>query len=786
MSTAKISWGITPAERAELAYQEGQKLELGCKFQKSAEYYMEAVKQDKKNTQYQYKLAYAYTQLKPPKIKEAINQLKSLLKIDSKYKNAYSLLGRLYLQQGEFKKAETAFEKALNIDKKFAEPQFFLGELYRQENTDQAVIHYQAYLELVTQGEYIDTAQERLREIVYGTAGVQLNLAIATIRNREYERALTILNRLLQLKVASIPADRLRILQQEAHYWRGLLYSIPEAKTHYDSKGTKSEREWLMSPDIIAARVELGNWYYQISEVRDAIIQLEAVIRLASAPNYAGPYGKWLVQRAYVYLGKAYIETGQSQKALTAFQKAQNIDKEGEFALDAKAYSELLSGNRPTLVQLQEMTPDDPKQWVGLKERFLIEYVSEVKNDSLQHRLERILTRILTASSIQPFGNYPHSVIILKNSEAGAWSLPGGQIFISTGLLKFIKSYLQDSDDALAFIISHEIAHLVNHDVERSQEGIQVIKAAFAGGKLPLTALQHGLGRIAELRADKDGVLFAYRAKYNPTTALQWCDAVIETYGDIDPNGTYPTFKARREQLKRFLTAEIQVAYGKFSTGVNAFRKGDFTMAVENFSAYLAYFPYDKYAINNLGMAYYQQAIRKAGGSPHGEWRLCTGIELKSDLPLIRIRGNPPTANLDESILRKAIQLFETALQVDRNYRVGYKNLGDVYGDLGNFDEADKVYQYALNIDPNYTEALNNRGVLLCRRNQVGNGIQAFLEVLKNDKSNLEARYNLPLAYEYSSQLDKAQDTWLTYLKFDAESNWAVRAREHLELMKSK
>ncbi|MDQ1317614.1 MAG: Anaphase-promoting complex, cyclosome, subunit 3, partial [Candidatus Poribacteria bacterium] len=128
MSTAKISWGITPAERAELAYQEGQKLELRCEFQKATEYYLEAVKQDKK-AQYQYKLAYVYSQLKPPKLKEAINQLKSLLKIDSKYKNAYSLLGRLYLQQGEFKKAETAFEKALNIDKKFAEPQFFLGEL---------------------------------------------------------------------------------------------------------------------------------------------------------------------------------------------------------------------------------------------------------------------------------------------------------------------------------------------------------------------------------------------------------------------------------------------------------------------------------------------------------------------------------------------------------------------------------------------------------------------------------------------------------------------------------
>jgi tetratricopeptide (TPR) repeat protein len=370
--------------------------------------------------------------------------------------------------------------------------------------------------------------------------------------------------------------------------------------------------------------------------------------------------------------------------------------------------------------------------------------------------------------------------MILENPAVNAWSLPGGQIVVCTGLLQFVRTYLHDSDDVLAFFIGHEVAHLVNRDMERSQEGIQVIKAAFAGGNPPLMTFQHGLSRAAELRADTDGVLFAYRAKFNPATAIQWCEAMIATYGDTDPNGDHPTFKARKERLKWFLTGEIQVAYGKFRVGVDAFHKGDYAVAAENFSGYLNRFPYDKYAINNLGVVYHQQAIRKAGGAPHGEWRLTMGVEVKPDLPPLHIRGNPPEGTLDEVLLRKAIQQFETALRIDRRYKVAYKNLGDVYGDLGEFDRANEAYKQALNIDSQYAEAQNSLGVLLCRQKQFEDGIHLFQEVLRLAKDNLEARYNLALAYEYASQPEKARDAWQAYLIFDGKSDWADRARGHL------
>jgi cytochrome c-type biogenesis protein CcmH/NrfG len=99
---------------------------------------------------------------------------------------------------------------------------------------------------------------------------------------------------------------------------------------------------------------------------------------------------------------------------------------------------------------------------------------------------------------------------------------------------------------------------------------------------------------------------------------------------------------------------------------------------------------------------------------------------------------------------------------------------------LSGFDRANEAYKQALNIDPQYAEAQNSLGVLLCRQKQFEDGIHLFQEVLRLAKDNLEARYNLALAYEYASQPEKARDAWQAYLIFDDKSDWADRARGHL------
>jgi len=197
-------------------------------------------------------------------------------------------------------------------------------------------------------------------------------------------------------------------------------------------------------------------------------------------------------------------------------------------------------------------------------------------------------------------------------------------------------------------------------------------------------------------------------------------------------------------------------------------------------SPHLAYSQKDKHSLNSLGVAYHQQALSKVKVPPHGEWRLAMEMVAAPDVPTPKVRGDSSPGKLDKKLLRQAIIQFETCLKVDRQYKVAYKNLGDVYSTLGEFEKANEAYQQALSIDPQYIDALNNLGILLCRQKQFEKGIRVFQQVLRIDKSNLEARYNLALAYEYTSRPEEARQAWRAYLKLDKNSSWADRAREHL------
>ena len=58
----------------------------------------------------------------------------------------------------------------------------------------------------------------------------------------------------------------------------------------------------------------------------------------------------------------------------------------------------------------------------------------------------------------------------------------------------------------------------------------------------------------------------------------------------------------------------------------------------------------------------------------------------------------------------EAIQYYDKALQIDPNDTVALNNKGVALSDLDRYDEAIQNYDKALQIDPNYTDALNNKG----------------------------------------------------------------------------
>ncbi len=122
-------------------------------------------------------------------------------------------------------------------------------------------------------------------------------------------------------------------------------------------------------------------------------------------------------------------------------------------------------------------------------------------------------------------------VNVITSKEVNAWCMPGGKIAFYTGLLE----RLQPSDDEVAAVMGHEIAHaLREHGRERASQsmaqgiGIAVIGAVagLPGGAMDLTQLVIDLtfnlpnSRTDEMEADRVGVELAARGGFDPRASV--------------------------------------------------------------------------------------------------------------------------------------------------------------------------------------------------------------------------------------------------------------------------
>jgi len=113
---------------------------------------------------------------------------------------------------------------------------------------------------------------------------------------------------------------------------------------------------------------------------------------------------------------------------------------------------------------------------------------------------------------------------VLRNKEVNAFALPGGYVYVYTGLLKGM-----DSEAELAGALGHEIGHVVaRHSVKKLQTmyGLDVLmqiagvekmsKAAQVAIQMGSVLVLQGYSRADEFEADYDGTYYEYKAGYSP------------------------------------------------------------------------------------------------------------------------------------------------------------------------------------------------------------------------------------------------------------------------------
>jgi predicted Zn-dependent protease len=109
---------------------------------------------------------------------------------------------------------------------------------------------------------------------------------------------------------------------------------------------------------------------------------------------------------------------------------------------------------------------------------------------------------------------------VVPGSEVQAFAFPGGQIFITTGMLDFLRS-----DDELAGVLGHEIAHVdQRHCIELLQTRLAMGKLGLDIVAFPAEMLQQiwavGYRQYQEAEADAVGLRLMTRAGYDPEAMI--------------------------------------------------------------------------------------------------------------------------------------------------------------------------------------------------------------------------------------------------------------------------
>ncbi|MBO4628817.1 MAG: M48 family metallopeptidase [Treponema sp.] len=195
----------------------------------------------------------------------------------------------------------------------------------------------------------------------------------------------------------------------------------------------------------------------------------------------------------------------------------------------------------------------------------------------------------LVMNSEKPYLYKGYYVVILDTDEINAMATPGGHIFVSRGLID-----CTDSEDALAAVLAHEIAHVqlghsvqaikasrVHTAVSSTTKAVAVTSIATANVRTGLylsekemekvmqavdtfsdttnevtkTLINTGFSKEQEFDADKNALYIMQSAGYDPYAMLDMLAQIEDSSSNSGWGSTHPAPKDRIKKVEKELAA---------------------------------------------------------------------------------------------------------------------------------------------------------------------------------------------------------------------------------------
>jgi len=167
---------------------------------------------------------------------------------------------------------------------------------------------------------------------------------------------------------------------------------------------------------------------------------------------------------------------------------------------------------------------------------------------------------------VATLGNQPfhYEFFIVRDDEINAFAVPGGKLFANAGLISRV-----DSEDALAGVLGHEVAHSAGQHIVRQQQKaaaagyasllgllLGIINPALAIGALAAgQAAQLQYQRDFEREADYLGIDYAKKAGYDPAAMMSLLRQISQEQS-LNPTKIPPYFLSHPLSVERLTNLE--------------------------------------------------------------------------------------------------------------------------------------------------------------------------------------------------------------------------------------
>lgn len=169
--------------------------------------------------------------------------------------------------------------------------------------------------------------------------------------------------------------------------------------------------------------------------------------------------------------------------------------------------------------------------------------------------------RLVALQSDRP--SLPYSFAVVENDAPNALALPGGFVFVSTGLLESLHS-----EGELAAVLAHEVAHVAEkHGLEVTLRDRRIAGLVDFGAAVDEDVAKYrefidlayqklateGYDQRYEWMADLAGTRYAHRAGYNPEGLLPFLEESAKSGVAFEVFKTHPDPRTRIEKVREVL-----------------------------------------------------------------------------------------------------------------------------------------------------------------------------------------------------------------------------------------